>query len=191
MALRLTVNRSAACLLDSPEATNCATARSDAVSSPVPDRRCPAADAGELAIGAFEIRLGADPLKNAPRFGCPIGDGLALAEPGQDEAMSGGKARGLEGLGKRRRYRRRLVEGLQRRVGVVTVGFRQAADAAGAHQCRVPAELAGRMFDEGIALFLERFQPDVDADHALPVSRQQIVDYWTRRDREIIAARSS
>ena len=65
------------------------------------------------------------------------------------------------------------------------------------------------MFDEGIALFLERFQPeysdqavnhillglgyfdDVDPDHALPVSRQQIVDYWTRRDREIIAARSS
>jgi hypothetical protein len=130
-------------------------------------------------------------LKNAPRFGCPIGDGLVLAEPGQDETMSGGKARGLEGLGKRRRYRRRLVEGLQRRVGVVTVGFRQAADMSGAHQCRVPAELAGRMFDEGIALFPERFQPDVDADHALPVSRQQIVDYWTRRDREIIAARSS
>jgi hypothetical protein len=105
--------------------------------------------------------------------------------------MSGGKARGLERLGKPRRYRRRLVEGLKRRVGVVTVGFRQAADTAGAQQCWVPAELADRMFDEGIALFLERFQPDVDADHVLPVSRQQIVDYWTRRDREIIAARSS
>jgi hypothetical protein len=109
MALRLTVNRSAACLLDSPEATSCATAGSDTA--------------------------GADPLENAPRFGCPIGGGLALAEPGKDEAMSGGKARGLEELGKPRRYRRRLVEGLQRRVGVVTVGFRQAADTAGAHQC--------------------------------------------------------
>jgi hypothetical protein len=66
----------------------------------------------------------------------------------------------------------------------------------------------GRMVDEGLALFLERFQPeypdqainhillglgyfdDVDPDDALPVSRQQIVDYWTRRQREIIAARS-
>ena len=66
----------------------------------------------------------------------------------------------------------------------------------------------GRTVDEGLALFLERFQPeypdqainhillglgyfdDVDPDDALPVSRQQIVDYWTRRQREIIAARS-
>ena len=95
----------------------------------------PAADAGELAIGAFEIRLGANLLKDAPRFGCPIGSGLALAEPGQDEAMSGGKARGLERLGKPRRYRRRLVEGLQRGAGVVTVGFKQAAYTGGAHQC--------------------------------------------------------
>ena len=64
-----------------------------------------------------------------------------------------------------------------------------------------------RMVDEGLALFLERFQPefpdqalnhivlglgyfdDVDPDEALPVSRQQIVDYWTRRQPEIIAAR--
>lgn len=66
----------------------------------------------------------------------------------------------------------------------------------------------GRTADEGLALFLERFQPeysdqainhillglgyfdDVDPDDAIPVPRQQIVDYWTRRQREIIAARS-
>jgi nucleotidyltransferase AbiEii toxin of type IV toxin-antitoxin system len=66
----------------------------------------------------------------------------------------------------------------------------------------------GRTVDEGLALFLERFRPeypdqainhilldlgyfdDVDPDDALPISRQQIVDYWTRRQREIIAARS-
>ena len=66
----------------------------------------------------------------------------------------------------------------------------------------------GRTVDEGLALFLERFQPeypdqainhilrglgyfgDVDPDDALPVSRQQIVDYWTHRQPEIIAARS-
>jgi hypothetical protein len=65
----------------------------------------------------------------------------------------------------------------------------------------------GRRVDEGLALFVERFQPeypdqainhillglgyfdDVDPDDALPVSRQKIVDYWTRRQREIIAAR--
>ena len=64
-----------------------------------------------------------------------------------------------------------------------------------------------RTVDEGLALFLERFQPefpdqalshivldlgyfnDVDPDDALPVSRQQIVDYWTRRQPEIIVAR--
>jgi hypothetical protein len=66
----------------------------------------------------------------------------------------------------------------------------------------------GRTADEGLALFLERFQPeypdqainhillglgyfdDVDPDDTLPVPRQQIVDYWTRRQREIISARS-
>ena len=66
----------------------------------------------------------------------------------------------------------------------------------------------GRMADEGLALFLARFQPkypeqainhillglgyldDVDPDDTLPVPRQQIVDYWTRRQREVIAARS-
>jgi hypothetical protein len=66
----------------------------------------------------------------------------------------------------------------------------------------------GRMVDEGLALFLERFQPeypdraidhillglgyfdDVDPDDSLPISRQQIVDYWTRRQHEIIASRS-
>jgi len=65
----------------------------------------------------------------------------------------------------------------------------------------------GRTADEGLALFLERFQPeypdqavnhivlglgyfdDVDPDDTLPVPRQQIVDYWTRRQREVIAAR--
>jgi hypothetical protein len=66
----------------------------------------------------------------------------------------------------------------------------------------------GRTVDEGLSLFLERFQPeypeqaishvllglgyfdDVDPDDALPASRQQIVDYWTRRQREIITTRS-
>jgi hypothetical protein len=66
----------------------------------------------------------------------------------------------------------------------------------------------GRMVDEGLALFVERFQPeypdqainrillglgyfdDVDPDESLPIPRQQIVDYWTRRQGEIIAARS-
>lgn len=66
----------------------------------------------------------------------------------------------------------------------------------------------GRTADEGIGLFIERFQPeyaeqavnhvllglgyfdDVDPDDALPVPRKQIVEYWTRRQREIIAARS-
>ncbi len=65
----------------------------------------------------------------------------------------------------------------------------------------------GRTVDEGLALFLERFQPeypdqavnhivlglgyfdDVDPDDALPVPREQVVDYWTRRQPEIIAAR--
>jgi hypothetical protein len=65
-----------------------------------------------------------------------------------------------------------------------------------------------RTVDEGLALFIERFQPaypdqainhillglgyfdDVDPDGTLPAPRQQIVDYWTRRQREIIAARS-
>jgi hypothetical protein len=66
----------------------------------------------------------------------------------------------------------------------------------------------GRMVDEGLALFLERFRPeypdqainhillglgyfdDVDPDDAFPIARQQVVDYWTRRQREIIATRS-
>jgi len=65
----------------------------------------------------------------------------------------------------------------------------------------------GRTVDEGLALFLERFQPefpdqainhivlglgyfdDVDPDDALPASRQEIVDYWTNRQPEIVAAR--
>ena len=66
---------------------------------------------------------------------------------------------------------------------------------------------AGRLVDEGLALFVERFQPeypqqainhillglgyfdDVDPDDALPVPRAEIVDYWTRRQPEIVAAR--
>ena len=66
---------------------------------------------------------------------------------------------------------------------------------------------AGRTVDEGLALFVERFQPeypdqainhillalgyfdDVDPDETLPIPRQQIVDYWTRRQPEIVAAR--
>jgi hypothetical protein len=65
----------------------------------------------------------------------------------------------------------------------------------------------GRTADEGLALFVARFQPeypqqainhillglgyfdDVDPDDALPVPRGQIVDYWTRRQPEIVAAR--
>jgi hypothetical protein len=65
----------------------------------------------------------------------------------------------------------------------------------------------GRTADEGLALFVARFQPeypqqainhillglgyfdDVDPDDALPVPRNQIVDYWTRRQPEIVAAR--
>jgi hypothetical protein len=65
----------------------------------------------------------------------------------------------------------------------------------------------GRTADEGLALFVARFQPeypqqavnhillglgyfdDVDPDDALPVPRAQIVDYCTRRQREIVAAR--
>jgi hypothetical protein len=66
----------------------------------------------------------------------------------------------------------------------------------------------GRTADEGLALFIERFQPeypqqainhillglgyfdDVDPDDALPVPRAEIVDYWTSRQREIVTARS-
>jgi hypothetical protein len=65
----------------------------------------------------------------------------------------------------------------------------------------------GRTADEGLALFIERFRPeypqqaidhvllglgyfdDVDPDDSLPVLRTQIVDYWTRRQPEIVAAR--
>jgi hypothetical protein len=65
----------------------------------------------------------------------------------------------------------------------------------------------GRTAEEGLALFIERFQPeypqqainhillglgyfdDVDPDDALPVPRAEIVDYWTHRQREIVAAR--
>ncbi len=73
---------------------------------------------------------------------------------------------------------------------------------------RTLEEQTRRTVDEGLALFIERFQPeypdqainhillglgyfdDVDPDETLPVPRQQIVDYWTRRQGEIIAARS-
>lgn len=65
----------------------------------------------------------------------------------------------------------------------------------------------GRTADEGLALFAERFRPDypqqavnhivlglgyfddVDPDDALPATRAQIIDYWSRRQREIVAAR--
>ena len=68
-------------------------------------------------------------------------------------------------------------------------------------------EQARRTVDEGLALFIERFQPeypdqainhillglgyfdDVDPDDALPVPRSEIVDYWTGRQHEIVAAR--
>jgi hypothetical protein len=63
----------------------------------------------------------------------------------------------------------------------------------------------GRTAEEGLALFIARFRPeypqraishiilglgyfdDVDPDDALPAPRTQIVGYWTRRQREIIA----
>jgi hypothetical protein len=66
---------------------------------------------------------------------------------------------------------------------------------------------AGRTVDEGLALFIARFQPeyaeqainhillglgyfdDVDPDDALPVPRGHIVDYWRRRQREIVTTR--
>lgn len=66
---------------------------------------------------------------------------------------------------------------------------------------------AGRTAEEGLALFLERFQPeypqqainhilrglgyfdDVDPDDALPVSREDIAAYWRRRQRQILASR--
>jgi hypothetical protein len=65
----------------------------------------------------------------------------------------------------------------------------------------------GRTADEGLELFVARFQPeypqqainhillglgyfdDVDPDEALPVPRDQIVHYWTRRQAEIVRAR--
>ena len=65
----------------------------------------------------------------------------------------------------------------------------------------------GRTADEGLALFIARFQPeypqqainhillglgyfdDVDPDDALPVPREQIVDYWASRQAQIVAAR--
>jgi hypothetical protein len=65
----------------------------------------------------------------------------------------------------------------------------------------------GRTVDEGLALFVERFQPeypqqainhillglgyfdDVDPDDSLPVPRAHIVDYWTHRQPDIVAAR--
>ena len=64
-----------------------------------------------------------------------------------------------------------------------------------------------RTVDEGLAMFLQRFRPefpgqalnqrvlglghfdDADPDDALPVSPRQLVDYWTRGQPEIIAAR--
>jgi hypothetical protein len=65
---------------------------------------------------------------------------------------------------------------------------------------------AGRSVEEGLQLFLARFQPpyvqealghivrglgyfdDIEPDDQLPVSRQTIVDYWTRRHPNVIAA---
>jgi hypothetical protein len=65
---------------------------------------------------------------------------------------------------------------------------------------------AGRSVEEGLLLFLARFQPpyvqealghivrglgyfdDIEPDDQLPVSRQTIVDYWIRRHPSVIAA---
>jgi hypothetical protein len=65
---------------------------------------------------------------------------------------------------------------------------------------------AGRSVEEGLQLFLARFQPqypqealghivrglgyfdDIEPDDQLPVSRQTIVDYWTTRHPSVIAA---
>jgi hypothetical protein len=64
----------------------------------------------------------------------------------------------------------------------------------------------GRSVEEGLQLFLARFQPpypqealghivrglgyfdDIEPDDQLPVSRQTIVDYWTNRHPSVIAA---
>lgn len=63
----------------------------------------------------------------------------------------------------------------------------------------------GRRVEEGLALFLTRFAPtypgqaidhiirslgyfdDVDPDDALPATRKEIVEYWTRRQQAIVA----
>jgi hypothetical protein len=65
---------------------------------------------------------------------------------------------------------------------------------------------AGRSVEEGLQLFLARFQPpyaqnalghivrglgyfdDIEPDDQLPVSHQSIVDYWTNRHPSVIAA---
>jgi hypothetical protein len=65
---------------------------------------------------------------------------------------------------------------------------------------------AGRSVEEGLQLFLARFQPpypqqalghivrglgyfdDIEPDYQLPVSRQTIVDYWTSRHPSVIEA---
>jgi hypothetical protein len=65
---------------------------------------------------------------------------------------------------------------------------------------------AGRSVEEGLQLFLARFQPpytqealghivrglgyfdDIEPDDQMPVSRQSIVDYWTSRHPSVIAA---
>lgn len=67
-------------------------------------------------------------------------------------------------------------------------------------------EQSGRTVEEGLSLFLARYQPeypdqaishivlglgyfdDVDPDDALPVGREDIVSYWMRRQPEVVAS---
>lgn len=67
-------------------------------------------------------------------------------------------------------------------------------------------ERTGRLAEEGLQLFLARYQPafpdqalghivgglgyfdDVEPDDQLPVRRETIIDYWTRRQPEVLAS---
>jgi hypothetical protein len=64
----------------------------------------------------------------------------------------------------------------------------------------------GRTVEEGMQLFLQRYQPqypqqalghivrglgyfdDVEPDELLPIGRQAVVDYWGNRHRAVVAA---
>ena len=130
--MQLTVSRSAACLLDNPEATSRATTSSDGVSWPVLEGRLTRRPRRSSCWPArSEVGPGADPFQDAPRFGCLAGRFVAPAEPGEDGAVGGLEARGLEGLEEPCRYRCRIVEGAERQAGVMAVSLEQATDTGG------------------------------------------------------------